>query len=126
MQQLRRHLVLDFDMATYLRQLFYLLYKNAIVKYRGKEQAIREVALLVLLTVAIFVVLWKFSHYDAIPSSKQVIYNAGEIPGGKRQHLAYVTNVNASEFQFFVRFYSLLYLFDKDVNPVGKYDKSTV
>ena len=126
MQQLRRHLVLDFDMATYLRQLFYLLYKNAIVKYRGKEQAIREVVLLVLLTGAILVFVRKFSHYDAIPSSKQVIYNAGEIPGGKRQHLAYVTNVNASEFQFFVRFYSLLYLFDKDVNPMGKYDKSTV
>ena len=42
--------------------------------------------------------------YDTIPSSEQIIYNAGEIPGGKRQHLAYVTNVNASEFQVFFGF----------------------
>ena len=45
--------------------------------------------------------------YDDIPSSKQIIYNASEIPGAKRQHLAYVTNANASEFQFFRSFYSL-------------------
>ena len=132
-QQLRFHLVLDFVsisrqlyMATYFRQLSYLLCKNAIFKYHCKSQAICEVAI-ALLTVAILVSLWAIHPtYDTIPSSKQVIYNAGEIPGGKRQHLAYVTNVNASEIQFFLRFYSLLYLFDKDVNPMGKYDKSTV
>ena len=113
-------------MATYLRQLFYLLYKNAIFKYRHKNEAILEVMLLSGLIAGLALVRKADLTYDAIPSSEQVIYNAGEIPGGKKQHLAYVTNVNASEIQFFLRFYSLLYLFDKDVNPMGKYDKSTV
>ena len=132
-QQLRLHLVLDFvsisrqlHMATYLRQLFYLLYKNAIFKYRHKKEAILEVILLSGLIAGLALVRKADLIYDAIPSSEQVIYNAGEIPGGKKHHLAYVTNVNASEIQFFLRFYSLLYLFDKDVNPMGKYDKSTV
>ena len=118
-QQLRFHLVIDFvsisrqlHMAAYLRQLCYLLRKNAIFKYRRKRKAICEVAI-VLLPVAILVTLFEIHPtYDTIPSSKQVIYNAGEIPGGKRQHLAYVTNVNGSEFQFFVWFYPLLYLFE--------------
>ena len=48
--------------------------------------------------------------YDAIPSSEQIMYNSGEISGGKRQHLAYVTNVNASESQLFFWFYSLALL----------------
>ena len=122
-QQLRLHLVLDFvsisrqlHMATYLRQLFHLLYKNAIFKYRHKKEAILEVILLSGLIAGLALVSKADLTHDAIPSSEQVIYNAGEIPGGKKQHLAYVTNVNASEIQFFLRFYSLLYLFDKDVN----------
>ena len=45
--------------------------------------------------------------YDDIPSSKQIMYNASEIPGAKRHHLAYVINANASEFQFFLSFCSL-------------------
>ena len=112
-------------MATCLRQLFYLLLKNAIWKRCHTNITAIEVVV-VLLTIAILESLDLEGTYGAIPSSEQVIYNAGEIPGGKRQHLAYVTNVNASEFQFFVRFYPLLYLFDKDVNQMGKYDKSTV
>lgn len=97
-------------MATYLRQLYYLLYKNAIFKYRHKRQAIIEVVA-ILYFVAILVVIRKSAPqptYDAIPSSKQIIYNAGEIPGGKKQHLAYVTNVSASEFQHFLWVYSLI------------------
>ena len=97
-------------MATYFRQLYYLLYKNAIFKYRHKRQAIIEVVA-ILYFVAILVIIRKTAPqptYDAIPSSKQIIYNVNEIPGGKKQHLAYVTNVNASEFQFFICFYSLL------------------
>ena len=93
-------------MATYLRQLYYLLYKNVIFKRRHKPQAIAEV-LIVLLFPALFAIIWKkyLQHTsNAIPSSKQIIHNASEIPGGKRKYLAYVTNVNASEFQVFFSF----------------------
>ena len=48
-QQLRFHSVLYFvsisrhlHMRTYLRQLYYLLYKNVIFKWRHKQQAIAE------------------------------------------------------------------------------------
>ena len=87
-------------MAKCLRQLYYLLYKIAIFKYRYKRQAIAEVFTAFFLP-AFVVVNWGTTiqrTYDAIPSCEQMIYNAGEIPGGKRQHLAYVTNVNASKF----------------------------
>ena len=94
-------------MVTYLRQLYYLLYKNVIFKYHHKEQAIMEVA--AMFYPVVFLVYLRnptsLFTYDAIPSSKQIIYNASEIPGGTRQHLAYVTNANASEFQFFLWFY---------------------
>ena len=115
-------------MATYLRQLFYLLHKNAILKYRHTSLAIFEGGAVLFTAIVLSELgqLYPKPTYDAIPSSEQVIYNVSEIPGRKSQHLAFVTNVNASEFQFFLRFYSLLYLFDKDVNPMGKYDKSTV
>ena len=91
-------------MATYLKQLYYLLYKNAIFKYRNKLQVVKEVVSIFVIP-AVLAIIWKavlHPTYDAVPSSKQIIYNAGEIPGWKRQHLAYVTNVNASEFQFFL------------------------
>ena len=86
-------------MATYLRQLYYLLYKN-IFKYRHKRQALTEIVAVWFLS-ALVVFFWNVAKatqltYDVIPSSKQRIYNAGEIPGWKRHHLAYVTNVNAS------------------------------
>ena len=87
-------------MAKCLRQLYYLLYKNAIFKYRHKRQAIAEVFTVFFLP-ALVAVTWEttIQHtYDAIPSCEEMIYNAGEIPGGKRQRLAYVTNVNASKF----------------------------
>ena len=87
-------------MPKYLRQLYHLLHKNAIFKWRHKRQAIVEVAA-VLSTVVFLAAVRKtasYPTYDAIPSSKQILYDAGQIPGGKRQHLAYVTNVNASEF----------------------------
>ena len=93
-------------MATYLRQLYYLLYKNVIFKCRDKPPAIAEV-LTVLLFPALFAFVWETypQHTsNAIPSSEQIIHNASEIPGGKRKHLAYVTNVNASEFQVFFGF----------------------
>ena len=99
-------------MATCLRQLYYLLYKNTIFKYRYKRQAIAEV-LVIFFLPALLAVIWKITtqgNYDVIPSSEQMKHNAGEIPGGKRQHLAYVTNVNASEFLFFLWFYSLTLL----------------
>ena len=87
-------------MATYLRQLYYLLYKNIIFKYRHKRQALIEVVAVCFLSVLVGF-FWNIAKatqltYDVIPSSKQRIYNAGEIPGWKRHHLAYVTNVNAS------------------------------
>ena len=108
-------------MATYFRQLYYLLYKNAIFKLRHKRQAIIEVVA-ILYFVAILVIIRKTAPqptYDAIPSSEQIIYNASKIPGGKRQHLAYVTNINSSEFQFFFFSFTLyIYLFDTDVNPM--------
>ena len=99
-------------MATYFRQLYYLLYKNVISKRRQKPEAIGEV-FGVLLFPVLFAFIWKkyIQHtYNAIPSSKQIIYNASEIPGAKKPHLAYVTNVNASEFQFFLWFYCLTLL----------------
>ena len=115
-QQLKFHSGLEFilisrdlNMATYFRQLYYLLYKNAIFKLRHKRQAIIEVVA-ILYFVAVLVIIRKTAPqptYDAIPSSEQIIYNASKIPGGKRQHLAYVTNINSSEFQFF----SLVLLF---------------
>lgn len=87
-------------MAKYLRQLHYLLYKNAIFKYHHTEQTRMEVA--GILYIVCFLVFIgnpaSLLTYDDIPSSKQIIYNASEIPGAKRQHLAYVTNANASEF----------------------------
>ena len=93
-------------MATYLRQLYYLLYKSVIFKFRHKQQITIEVVAVLLLSAS--PALHTTCH--AIPSSEQIIYNSGEIPGGKRQHLAYVTNVNASEFQLFFWFYSLALL----------------
>ena len=97
-------------MATYLRQLYYLLYKNVLFKLRHKQQITIEVVAVLLLS-AFLAFIWKVHPtYDAIRSSEQIIYNSGEIPGGKRQHLAYVTNVNASEFYFFSWFYSLTLL----------------
>ena len=64
--------------------------------------------------VAVLFLLWIIDSqqrtYDVIRSSEQIIYDAGEIPGGKRQHLAYVTNVNASDFQFFLCLYPLTLL----------------
>ena len=73
-------------------------------KFRHKRQITIEVVTVLLLS-ACLAFIWKvYPTYDAIPSSEQIIYNSGEIPGGKRQHLAYVTNVNASEFYFFFGF----------------------
>ena len=99
-------------MAKYLRQLYYLLYKNAIFKYHHTEQFRMELAGIFSIVFSVFFLVFigylpSRPIYDDIPSSKQIIYNASEIPGAKRQHLAYVTNANASEFQFFLSFYSL-------------------
>ena len=122
LQQLRFHSVSNFElicrqlhMATYLRQLHFLLYKNVISKYRHKLQAIMELVLILLIPglLAVYLKSGIIINYDATPSSEQIKYNFGQVTGEKRQHLAYVTNVNASEFQFFLWFYCLLYLFDK-------------
>ena len=90
-------------MATYLRQLGYLLYKNAILKYRHK---VAGAASLLCIIVPLLLIAYLVSDspptHEAISSSKQIIYNASEIPVW--QHLAYVTNVNASEFQVFFGF----------------------
>ena len=96
----------------YFKQLYCLLVKNAIFKYRCKRDTIVEVAavLYVVASLAVFRKTYTQPTYNAIPISEQIIYNASEIPGGKRPHLAYVTNVNASEFQFFLWFYSLTLL----------------
>ena len=97
-------------MATYLRQLYYLLYKNVLFKLRHKQQITIEVVAVLLLS-AFLAFIWKVHPtYDAIRSSEQIIYNSGEIPGGTRQHLADATNVSASEFQFFFWFYALTLL----------------
>ena len=89
-------------MATYLRQLGYLLYKNAILKYRHK---VAEAASLLCIIVPLLVLgLMKRSsqiHYAAVSSSKQYIYNTSEMPFSG---LAYVTNINASEFEVFFGF----------------------
>ena len=96
-------------MAKYLRQLYYLLYKNAIFRYHHTKQTRMELAGIIYIVFFVVFIgnLPSPLIYDDIPSSKQIIYNASEIPGAKRQHLAYVTNANASEFQFFLSFYSL-------------------
>lgn len=122
-QQLRFHTVLDcvlvqrqqMQMAMncitkektkmFFRQLYYLLYKNAYFKYHHKLQALAEI--LVISSAIVFfcfpVVIWNKvleSNDDVIPSSEQMIYNASKKPDEKRQHLAFVTTINASEFQF--------------------------
>ena len=97
-------------MATYLRQLYYLLYKNAIFKWRHKTQTAIEVLVAFSFPAVVLSIIWNktiYPTYGAIPSSKQVVHKSDEIPGWKSQHLAYVTNVNASEFKFFLWFYSL-------------------
>ena len=71
-------------MATYFKQLYCLLVKNAIFKYRCKRDTIVEVAIL-LFVVAYLAVLRKTypqPTYNAILSSEQIIHNASEIPGG--------------------------------------------
>ena len=100
-------------MATCLRQLNYLLRKNVTLKYRNTLGETIAEFVTVLSFPVILVVVWKIvlhPNYDAIPCSEQKRYNVSEIPGGKKHHLGYVTNVDASEFQFFLWFYSLTLL----------------
>ena len=85
-------------MATCLRHLNYLLHKNATFKYRNTlRQSMAEIAIVLLFPVLLVAIWITVLHptYDAIPSSKQKIYNVGEIPGGKKHHLGYV---HPSEF----------------------------
>ena len=90
-------------MATYLRQLGYLLYKNAILKYRHKVAGVTSLlCIIVPLLLLAYIIGNPQPTHEAISSSKQIIYNASEIPVW--QHIAYVTNVNASEFQVFFGF----------------------
>ena len=84
----------------FFRQLYYSLYKNVYFKYHHKPQALGEM-LLILFAIFFPVLIWKTTvepNYDAITSSEQMIYNASKKPDEKRQHLQYVTNINASEF----------------------------
>ena len=76
--------------------------------------------LLILYAIGFPVVIWIIApepNYDAIPSSEQMIYNASKKPDEKRHHLAYVTNIDASEFQFFLWFYTLTLLILKERWP---------